>query len=73
MAHELADDLEGDAADDDVPADADDDLDQLGDQLLRVAVEEAGDAAAGDAEVVGRADAVPALAVAAVGEQTRPR
>jgi hypothetical protein len=39
-------------------------------QLLRVAVEQAGDALRrADAEVLGRADAVPALAVAAVREQ----
>src|SRR5205823_3043396 len=68
----LADGPEDHAADHHVPRETHAALDELGDQLLRVAVEQAGDALerrAGGTEVLGRAHAVPALAVAAVREQ----
>jgi len=66
---DLADDEEDHAADDDVPGDPHPGLDELRDELLAVSVKEARDALARDAQVVGRADAVPALAVRAVREQ----
>src|SRR5262249_50996129 len=68
-AEHLADHVEDHAAHDDVPPDADARFDELRDELLRIAVEEARHAEAGLAEVLGRADAVPALAVATVREQ----
>ena len=71
-AEHLADDEEDHAADDDIPADAGGDVDELGDELLGVAVEQAVTPSR-HALIVVPADDVPAGAVGAVGEEAERR